>query len=144
MKKIILLMIFMLVFSRSIRAAETTAKTDVISDMQKTFNPREQAKDIERIKQLQDVTGQEWLEMSLGERMDYVMASLFTLKSYGVAPRKTLNDYCNAAEKTLMRYSDLYDAQLTDILIRVIYEKEPASRALLDKFMAERAAKTAI
>ena len=121
-------------------AAETTQKTDRVSDMQKSFYPREQAKDIERVKQLQDVTGQEWLELSLGERMDHMLATIYLLQSFGVEPRKSLNDYCNSTEHALVLNSGWYQNQLTDIVAHLIYESEPGSRAALEKFTASRGA----
>ena len=138
-KQLVLFLIALfLSIPRYVRAETAPTKTDLISDMQKSFNPREEDKNIQRIKQLQDVTGQEWLELSLKDRMDHMMAALYVLNAQGVAPRKTLNDYCNAVERTLVLHSDLYETQLTDILVSVIYKKEPASRPVLDKFMNER------
>ena len=129
---------FWMLVTASASAETATGKTDVVSDMQKTFNPREQAKDIERIKQLQDVTGQEWLELSLGERMDHMLAALYVLKAHGVEPRKSLNDYCNAVERALVLNSGWIENQLTDILAQVIHDKEPGARTALDSFMKER------
>ena len=143
-RRLAVLMIFFSLACPAARAQEKGAKTDLISELHRSYSPQKQPKEDERIRQLQDITGQEWLEVTLGERMDYMMAAMFTLKSYGVAPRKTLNDYCNAVEKMLVRHSDLYDTQLTDILVSVIYEKEPAARPSLDKFKADRAAKTVL
>ena len=116
----------------------TPGKADLMSDMQKSFDPRQQAKDAERVRHLQDITGQEWLELSLGERMDHVMAAMYVLDGQGVKMRRSLNDYCNLVERELLLHSDLYDAHVTDILTAVVYQKEPTARAALDKFREQR------
>jgi hypothetical protein len=120
--------------------AETTTpgKTDLVSDMQKTYTSDNQDKEAQRIRQLQDVTGQEWLELSLAHRADHTLAAMYALQSHGVPMRRSLNDYGNALERMLVKRPDLYESQITDILAMVIREKEPDAVPALDQYQVKK------
>jgi hypothetical protein len=67
-----------------------------------------------------DVTGLEWLQMSIGERMDHVMMSLYVLEKYGYTVTGSPNDYYNEAERRLKLDPGLYPKKLTNILAAIV------------------------
>ena len=78
------------------------------------------------------VTGMDWLQMSVRERMDYIQVSMLVLNKHGVSFGQSRHDYYNAAEQKLLHNHDLYDAKATHILSSIIYETEPENREALD------------
>ena len=80
-----------------------------------------------------EVTGLTWLQMSAGERMDYLMTSMFILTGHGVKFGKSPNDYYDAVNERLRFNPDLYSANVTNILASIVYEQEPGSREALDQ-----------
>ena len=123
----------LLVISAGARA-EQVGKADAISDLRKPFYKAEQKEDASRVEHLEDVSGMEWFELPMGERMDYIMASMSILHSQGVPIKKSMNDYYNAVSEKLRSNPNLYDAKITNILASIIYEKDPEARAKLDEF----------
>lgn len=81
-----------------------------------------------------DVKGIEWLQLSIGERMDQVLASMVVLTKHGVPLGQPLNDYYNWVDERLKKNPDYYSVDLTDILAQAVYENEKGARAALDKF----------
>lgn len=71
-----------------------------------------------------DVTGLEWLEMSIGERMDQVVMSLYVLEKYGYTITESPNDYYNKVENKLKLDPALYSKKLTNILATVVSKGE--------------------
>lgn len=67
-----------------------------------------------------DVTGLEWLQLSIGERMDQVVMSLYVLEKYGYTVTRSPNDYYNAVEIKLKVDPGLYSKKLTNILASVL------------------------
>ncbi|MGH7198938.1 MAG: hypothetical protein ACREH5_09410 [Candidatus Omnitrophota bacterium] len=67
-----------------------------------------------------DVTGLEWLQMSIGERMDQLVMSLYVLEKYGYTVTKSPNDYYNALEGKLKLDPALYSRKLTNILAAIV------------------------
>jgi hypothetical protein len=67
-----------------------------------------------------DVTGLEWLQLSIGERMDQVMMSLYVLEKYGYTVTESPNDYYNEVERRLKLDPGLYPKKLTNILAAIV------------------------
>lgn len=130
---LLIMPLFLIVYDA--RAESTTpGKTDAFTELQNSFVAGKQDEETERIKQLDEVTGLEWLQMALGERQDHILASMFILKQHGVDLRKSLNDYFNVLEEKLHSIPGLYNTDLTQILASLVYEKEPRNRQALDKY----------
>jgi hypothetical protein len=79
------------------------------------------------------VTGLEWLQMSLGERRDYVRLSMVVLDKQDVPLSHTLLEYFNAIEQKLLHDPDYYGTDITNILALIVYETEPETREALDR-----------
>ena len=82
----------------------------------------------------QPVTGLEWMELSAGERVEYLLAAMYLLNKNGVEFSGTEDRYYDAIYKKLQSDPGLYTSQLEDILANTIYEKEPKTRSALDQF----------
>ena len=113
--------------------AEQVGKTDAISDLHKSFYDAQQKEDAARVERLEDVSGMEWFELPMGERMDHILAAMSVLSRQGVPIKKSINDYYNAVSEKLRTNTGLYDTKITNILASIIYEKDPGSRAKLDQ-----------
>lgn len=105
---------------------------DWVKSSNNVMTKKEINEEVEMIKGLDEVTGIDWLQSSLRERSEHVMASMVRLNMRGVDLHKTQNDYCNAIEEKLISDPNLYAMNLTDILVQVVREKEPWARAGLD------------
>ena len=81
-----------------------------------------------------DVTGLEWLELSIGERMDQLLASMLVLTQHGVPLRQALNDYYNLVDERLKKNPGYYGMELTNLLAQAVYENEEGTRGALDKY----------
>ena len=114
--------------------ADQVGKTDAISDLHKSFYKAEQKDDAAKVEHLEDVSGMEWFELSIGERMDHILASMSVLNRQGVSIKKSMNDYYNAVSEKLRTNPGLYDTKITNILASIIYDKDPESRAKIDQF----------
>lgn len=91
------------------------------------------AEDSNAVKPGKPVTGYSWLKMTDAERLDYVMTSLYILTNQGVEYKGSPKAYMDAIGEKLDKSTDLYDANVTNILASVIYETEPGTREALDK-----------
>ncbi len=80
------------------------------------------------------VSGMEWLEKSIPERLERVRVSMLILHTNGVPVEGSANDYYNALDKKIRREPSIADTDLTNILASVIYDTDPASREVLNKF----------
>lgn len=78
-------------------------------------------------------TGIEWLEHSMGERINDIIASMTLLNQSGVPLAQTPEDYYDAIDKKLRRNPSLYELDLTELLADYVYEKEPVAREALDR-----------
>ena len=114
--------------------AEQVGKADAISNLHKSFYKADQKDDAAKVEHLEDVSGLEWFELSIGERMDHILASMSVLSHQGVPIKKSMNDYYNAVSEKLRTDPGLYETKITNILASIIYEKDPESRAKLDQF----------
>ena len=114
--------------------AEQVGKSDAISDLNKSFYKADQKEDAAKVEHLEDVSGMDWFELSLGERMDHILASMSILSHQGVPIKKSMNDYYNAVSEKLRTDPSLYETKITNILASIIYEKDPESRAKIDQF----------
>ena len=85
----------------------------------------------------QNVTGLEWLQMSMGERMDSLLASMVVLDKSGVKLKRAPNDYYDAVRESLKAAPDLYSSDLTNILASIVYAKEPDTRPALEKLRSK-------
>ena len=119
--------------------AEEVGKADAISDLHKSFYKADQKKDAAGVEHLEDVSGMEWFELPMGERMDHILASMIVLDRQGVPIKKSMNDYYNAVSAKLRADPGLYDTKITNILASIIYEKDPESRGKLDQFRSKPA-----
>ena len=88
-----------------------------------------------------DVTGLEWLQMSIGNRMDCVIASMVALTQLGVNFSQSPNDYDNAVEEKLRLDPGLYATNITNLLASIVYEKEPGNQDALNRFRKKPAVK---
>lgn len=79
------------------------------------------------------MSGLEWLELSVGDRMEEVLKAMYTLDQSGVTLSQTPNDYYNLVEAKIRRDHGLYTTEVTNILASAVYDKEPATRPALDK-----------
>ncbi len=67
-------------------------------------------------------TGLEWLERSMGERLNDVVASMTLLHQSEVPMAQTPEDYYDAIDKRLRRDPSLYEEELTELLAEHLYE----------------------
>ncbi len=130
----LILPLFLIVYN--VHAESAPAKKDAFSELQNAFAPAKQEEETEKIKHLDEVSGLEWLQMSMGDRQDNLLASIYILNKNGVELRKSPNDYFNIVEEKLRSSPHLYDTDLTRILASIVYEIEPRSREALDKYKA--------
>ena len=86
-----------------------------------------------------EVTGFEWLQMSAGDRRDYVEVSMAILYKNGIPLNYSLFEYFNAIEQKLLRDNGYYGTSVTNILAAVVYETEPKAREALDRARAKPA-----
>lgn len=77
-------------------------------------------------------TGLEWLERSMGERLNDVVVSMTLLNQSGVPLAQAPEDYYDAIDTRLRRNPAFYTTDLTELLANHLYEKEPAAREALD------------
>ncbi len=84
------------------------------------------------------VTGMEWLQESIIERLEKVRVSMVILHANGVPVSRSSNDYYNAIEQKIRQEPDKADSDLTSILASIIYKEEPESREALDKFRTKQ------
>ena len=80
----------------------------------------------------QEVQGLEWMEMSAGERMDHLMATMYLLNKNGVELSYEPEHYYDALYRKIQRDPSLNTSSIANILANCIYEKEYASRPALD------------
>ena len=75
---------------------------------------------------LKEATGLEWLQMSMGQRQDCVLSSMYVLSKEGMTLGKSLGEYYDAVGNKLRLNPNLYSESITDILASIVHEKEPA------------------
>ncbi len=80
------------------------------------------------------ISGMEWLEQSIVDRLERVRVSMVILHTHGIPVTESSNDYYNALEKKIKREPEIAQSDLTSILASVIYELDPSAREALDKF----------
>ena len=120
-----ILCVFMLVLSILVteaRALTESERARAIQETERGLRSVETEADRSRVKSEghRDVTGLEWLQMSIGERMDQVVMSLYVLEKYGYTITKSPNDYYNALEGKLKLDPALYSRKLTNILAAIV------------------------
>ena len=71
-----------------------------------------------------NATGLEWLQMSMGERMDCILFSMFVLSKNGYPMNKTPNDYYDAVGEKLRLNPNLYSENVTSILASIVNKRE--------------------
>lgn len=81
----------------------------------------------------QDITGLEWLNLTIGDRQQYVFIAMKVLDKNGVPLSNTVLDYYNEIERAIKLKPENYSRSITSILASVVYDSEPGSRAALDK-----------
>ncbi len=140
MKRCLLFLVLsMLVVSADVQAESKPGNTDVFSEVKTSYgSPKEQQQEIDKIQHMEDVPGLEWLQMSVGDKQDQILASLYALNQSGVTIRKPANYYYDLVQEKLNANPNLYNTNLTDILISVVYEKEAGTRKALDKIRKKR------
>lgn len=80
-----------------------------------------------------EMTGLEWLEASAADRTDCLLRSMFVLTKNGVSLKQNPIDYEDGLEEFLRGHPELYTEDVTDILAKYIYEREPSTRPSFDK-----------
>lgn|SRR3989338_1138425 len=80
-----------------------------------------------------DVTALEWLESSIGGRMEHVLAAMYVLEQHGVRFQKSPYDYHDALEDVIRRDPSLYGTGIRQILANYLYQHEPEAKKPLDE-----------
>ncbi len=80
-----------------------------------------------------NATGLQWLQMSGGDRLECLIASMVILTNYGVRLERSPNDYYDVVGDKLRLNSSYYSANVTNILASIVYEQEPGNREALDR-----------
>ena len=91
-------------------------------------------------KDYRPVTGLEWLQMSAGERVENLLAVMYLLNKNGVEFIYEEGHYYDAIYQKIQREPRVYSSTLADILASYLYEKEPKTRPVLDRFKSEEGA----
>ena len=89
-------------------------------------------------------TGLEWLQKSMGERLNDVIASMTILHQSEVPMAQAPEDYYDVIDTKLRRNPSLYETKLTELLADHLYEKEPAARVVLDRLKKPKGARRSI
>ncbi len=71
-----------------------------------------------------NATGLEWLQMSMGERMDCILFSMVVLAHNGYPMNKTPNDYYDVVGEKLRLDPSLYSENITSILASIVKKRE--------------------
>lgn len=71
-----------------------------------------------------NATGLEWLQMSMGKRMDCILFSMYVLTKSGVPMNKSPNDYYDAVAEKLRLNPSLYSENVTSILASIVNKRE--------------------
>ena len=71
-----------------------------------------------------NATGLEWLQMSMGERMDCILFSMYVLTKSGEQINKAPNDYYDAVGEKLRLDPNLYSETITSILASIVKKRE--------------------
>ena len=133
-KRLLFLVPLMSLIAWDVRAESSTEKTDIFTEMSRSYgSPKEQDQEADKIKHMEDVPALEWMQMSIGEKQDHILASAYVLGQHGVPLRKSPNYYYDLVQEKLNGHPDLYNTYLTDVLSMAAYEKEPGTREVLDK-----------
>jgi len=67
-----------------------------------------------------NTTGLEWLQMSMGERMECILFSMYVLTQSGEQINKSPNDYYDAVGEKLRLNPNLYSENVTSILASIV------------------------
>jgi hypothetical protein len=94
----------------------------------------------QQILPVRDATGMEWLEMSVGERTDQIMAAMFRLSQERVPLAYPPDEYYSAVHAAVRRDPSLNDVPVTTIVALHVYDHEPAARPAIDALRVRRAA----
>ncbi len=70
-----------------------------------------------------EITGAEWLKISVKDRRVYIFAAMEILKGRGMNPDQSVDFYDQAVEKTLLRRPDLYSNNITSTLASLVDEE---------------------
>ena len=121
-----------LLFSAQCLALTEVEKEKALSEVQKAMASLKHDEAIPT-RPVKDVAGIEWLQMSLGDRMDAILASMTLLTKNGVPLDGSPNDYYNMVDEKLRNDPSYYNVTVTQILANIIYGKEAQAREALDK-----------
>lgn len=86
-----------------------------------------------------DVSGIEWLQMSVGARTDHVVAAMLKLAEEGVPLAYAPDEYYRAVHEKVRRNPSLYGASVSSIVAMHAYDREPEARPAIDSLRARRA-----
>jgi hypothetical protein len=81
-------------------------------------------KKVEDPQPLRELTGIEWMELSIGQRHDHLAWSMFVLGKKGIVFAKTPNEYYHAVYKRLRADMSNYEVGITTILAEYVGETE--------------------
>jgi hypothetical protein len=88
---------------------------------------------------VQEVTGIEWLQMSMTERMEQILLSMAILAQSGVQSRRTPLECYDLVHDAVRRGPAQHGRRLSRILADKLYDTEPAVRLSLDRLRAPAA-----
>ena len=86
-----------------------------------------------------DITGLEWLQLSISKRMEYIAYAMYVLTENGVELEGTPNDYYNVVDHRLKMRPSLYSSKIINLVASVVYEDEPQTREALDQYADQTA-----
>jgi len=80
-----------------------------------------------------NITGKEWLGMSGQEKYTCTITTMQALQQKGIPFCRAPNIYAGLIDSKLSSAPNLQSNQVGDILTRVVYEREPGARDVLDR-----------
>ncbi|HXV18560.1 MAG TPA: hypothetical protein VD883_00605 [Candidatus Omnitrophota bacterium] len=88
---------------------------------------------IARAEGLDDLKGQDWIQMSLGQKQDFVYRGIGALERQGVSLLKSPSYYIEALDKVLKIDEGLREEYLDNLFVFCVHESEPHTRQALEK-----------
>lgn len=123
-KLILLVIVTVFVMMKHAHAAQAPESSPIFAQrVDKSQTPKERAQTIEKIKNLREITGLEWFQMSVGDKEDHIFAAMYRLERAGTTFARTADEYAYLIQKKLYADPGLYEVNLTDILSAIVQEK---------------------
>lgn len=77
-------------------------------------------------------SGIEWMQSSGQEREEGLLAALLTVQAAGVKTDASFLEYEDALRRHLLRYPELQEKPLTEVLADYLYQSDPDARTALN------------